>query len=383
MPIESRLKGDGIFLVNLTVEALEQLAEPTAFMSHYAHDVAKTVLPVIRGEENRFTVPLLMQWGDHESSTVPPLTGGNGRTYFSPSIPHLKKYRAAALLTAGTSTIGDSDNGKGPTPAEQLYEQLASAQCYNGPDRPRLPTIYGQNRLQPIIWNLNTPRHFGPVQEAVLDSVAWEDKKDQAVFRGAMTAHFKAEMYQKNVSADRLCELVPRCKLVVSYEKSPLVDALLTLLPSVEVNRPLDTTAFRKAALTDDEMNIASQLQYKALILLEGNDVASGLKWALASNSIVLMPPPTASTWAMEELLQPWVHYVPLDPNLTNVEEQMQWVLNHDTEAQQIANRGSLWIKDLVLHPQAADDDKDIYKKILCRYQQHFAQSDSLIEEEA
>ncbi len=41
--------------------------------------------------------------------------------------------------------------------------------------------------------------------------------------------------------------------------------------------------------------------------MLEGNDVASGLKWALLSQSVVMMPPPQHTSWAMEELLQPWV----------------------------------------------------------------------------
>jgi len=35
-----------------------------------------------------------------------------------------------------------------------------------------------------------------------------------------------------------------------------------------------------------------------------GNDVASGLKWMLASNSVVFMPLPRRETWAMESLLQ-------------------------------------------------------------------------------
>ena len=36
----------------------------------------------------------------------------------------------------------------------------------------------------------------------------------------------------------------------------------------------------------------------------KGNDVASGLKWMLASNSVVFMPLPRVETWAMESLLQ-------------------------------------------------------------------------------
>ena len=46
------------------------------------------------------------------------------------------------------------------------------------------------------------------------------------------------------------------------------------------------------------------------------NDVASGLKWMLYSDPVVFMPRPTHETWAMEGLLRPYVHYVPVEADL-------------------------------------------------------------------
>ena len=43
--------------------------------------------------------------------------------------------------------------------------------------------------------------------------------------------------------------------------------------------------------------------------------MASGLKWMLFSNSVVFMAPPTKTSWAMEEKLVPYVHYIPLWQN--------------------------------------------------------------------
>ena len=53
------------------------------------------------------------------------------------------------------------------------------------------------------------------------------------------------------------------------------------------------------------------------IVSVEGNDVASGLVWQLLSSSAVLMPPPMVVSWAMEDLLVPWTHYVPLQANVT------------------------------------------------------------------
>jgi hypothetical protein len=41
-------------------------------------------------------------------------------------------------------------------------------------------------------------------------------------------------------------------------------------------------------------------------------------------------------------------------------EEKMQWVIDHDREAQQIAHRGGLWMKDMVFYPDAEKDDQAI-----------------------
>lgn len=105
-------------------------------------------------------------------------------------------------------------------------------------------------------------------------------------------------------------------------------------------------------------------LRYKGLIVLEGNDVASGLKWSLLSRSVVLMPPPTRTSWAMEEMLQPWVHFVPLAPDGRDAEAKMKWVLDHDAQAQTIAHRSSLWMQDLM----ASDADGTIFTDLMRAY---------------
>ena len=50
----------------------------------------------------------------------------------------------------------------------------------------------------------------------------------------------------------------------------------------------------------------------------------------------------------------------------------MQWILDHDEEAQQIAHQGQLWISDLVFHPDADHDEELIFDDIWRRYQAHF-----------
>jgi Glycosyl transferase family 90 len=128
--------------------------------------------------------------------------------------------------------------------------------------------------------------------------------------------------------------------------------------------------------LVGPHLSYTDPLQYKALIMLEGNDISSGLKWALYSNSVVLMQRVTCTSWAMEELLEPRVRYIPFADDLCDVEEKVQWELDHDEKAQQIAHSGSLWISDLVYHP----DEERIIDESIHRYKQHFVLNPTLHE---
>lgn len=59
-----------------------------------------------------------------------------------------------------------------------------------------------------------------------------------------------------------------------------------------------------------DKKTIREHLDYKFIIALEGNDVASNLKWVMSSNSLAVMTRPTCETWFMEGQLIPDYHYV-------------------------------------------------------------------------
>lgn len=90
------------------------------------------------------------------------------------------------------------------------------------------------------------------------------------------------------------------------------------------------------------------------------------------------MPDATYTSWAMEELLEPWVHYIPISNSLLDVEDKVQWMLDHPDQAQAIAHAGKLWISDLVYHPHADDDDQAIMREMFGRYKHHFVHEPDL-----
>jgi hypothetical protein len=70
----------------------------------------------------------------------------------------------------------------------------------------------------------------------------------------------------------------------------------------------------------------------------------------------------------MEELLEPWVHYIPMQPDGSNAEEMVQWVGDHDEEAHMIAERGRLFMYDLLYHPDAPAEERAVKAEIARLY---------------
>ena len=92
---------------------------------------------------------------------------------------------------------------------------------------------------------------------------------------------------------------------------------------------------------------IHEQMRFKYLLCLEGNSMATAIMWMLASDSVVLMPPPTQEGWALEGRLKAWVHYVPLSSpdELDNV---LSWLRKHDaTRARAIIRNANRFVRHL------------------------------------
>jgi len=92
------------------------------------------------------------------------------------------------------------------------------------------------------------------------------------------------------------------------------------------------------------KMTVDKHLDYKFILCLEGNDVASNLKWVMSSNSLAVMPKPTYETWFMEGLLIPNFHYVLLKDDYSDLEERMSYYCQHPDEALAIINNAHQFV---------------------------------------
>lgn len=91
-------------------------------------------------------------------------------------------------------------------------------------------------------------------------------------------------------------------------------------------------------------MSVSEQLQYKFILSIEGNDVATNLKWIMGSNSLCFMTRPKYETWFMEGTLVPGYHYVELADDYSDLEEKVQYYAKHVEEANNIVKNANAYV---------------------------------------
>lgn len=92
-------------------------------------------------------------------------------------------------------------------------------------------------------------------------------------------------------------------------------------------------------------LSLDDQLDYKFICCIEGNDVATNLKWVMSSNSLPVMPRPRYETWFMEGTLIPGYHYVEIKDDYSDLIEKMNYYIAHPEEAEAIIQHNHEYIQ--------------------------------------
>lgn len=149
-----------------------------------------------------------------------------------------------------------------------------------------------------VLLKMNKLRHFRWVK----DPYAWEDKECRILFRGAIENKPRRQTFVEKWKDHEWCDLAG-------------------------------------PALTLEE-----HLTSRYIMALEGNDVATNLKWVMSSNSIAVMPKPTCETWFMEGRLIPDYHYIQIKEDYSDLIEKISYYENHPQEAKAIVEHAHEWV---------------------------------------
>lgn len=158
-----------------------------------------------------------------------------------------------------------------------------------------------------VLLNLDKARHFVSVK----DSLSFEKKKDQMIGRAAIFQNHRVKFYKK-------------------YFNNPLCDL-------GQVNKTGGNQLWIKP-----KISIIDHLKYKFILSLEGNDVATNLKWIMSSNSLAVCPPLKMETWYMEGTLVPDEHFIGISEDYSNLEEKLHYYIEHPKESEEILKNAKL-----------------------------------------
>lgn len=207
-----------------------------------------------------------------------------------------------------------------------------------------------QQEYGSILFKLNTLRHFDKIKKVHKDDIRFEKKNPVLIWRGAPTGYgFGNNIPYRTVSRETL---------VKKYHShgSPLIDVGLVIKKDCH-------SAY--AAFQKKEMSVKDMLRYKYILSVEGNDVATNLKWAMSSNSLVVMPRPQICSWFMEEKLEPYVHYLPVRDDFDDLESQVRWAESNPQKCKQIVRNAQKYVKTFLDEKQELNMCKSVLKYYL------------------
>jgi hypothetical protein len=214
------------------------------------------------------------------------------------------------------------------------------------------PTVVKTRRVgdtNGVLLPLNRKRHWNhsPATVAVHDR-PWSAKRMDVVWRGATTGKSRAEDFNAH----------PRTRLVRKWGTHHRPRGVDVAYSKVVQNK------HQCADMVGRTLSMAEQLEFALIISVEGNDVASNLKWILASNSAPVMPPPRYESWLLESALVPLVHYIPVRPDFADLEDVLAWCRAHRSECNVIACNGQAYIAPFF----ESRAERELERAVLDRY---------------
>lgn len=186
------------------------------------------------------------------------------------------------------------------------------------------PILAEQQNENSVLLKLNKIRHYYVVH----DKYIFEEKIPRLVWRGKSNQPERVELLRR-FHGSQICDVG-------------------------DTHYKAKRTIYEKPF-----MSIPEQLQYRYVLSIEGKDVATNLKWIMASNSVCFMRKPRFETWFMEGTLKPDHHYVLLKDDHSDLEEKVEFYNQHPQEAKQIVENANHYVS------QFFDEDRELMVSLL------------------
>ena len=234
-------------------------------------------------------------------------------------LPLLASYRGCRQFSPGTVVLDMGDVPRVPGLAFTGYNAKARREHFLIPDPEFMVTL-----------------GYADMRESA-KAIPWDQRLPVALWRGSTTGF--------PIDADRGWRSFPRVALCeISRAHSDIIDAGVTLalqpyiqMPSPELERDLHEADLMRSPIPHTDF-----AKYKYQIDIDGNSNSwSGPFRKLLTGSPLLK---VASLYGYRQwyydCLQPWVNYVPVADDMSDLVEKIEWLRAHDDVARRIGENG-------------------------------------------
>lgn len=196
------------------------------------------------------------------------------------------------------------------------------------------------------ILNCSTAKHYRDVPLPTFDDLDfirdqnmdlskieldWNKKKNVAVFRGGSTG------------CGFTVRSNPRIKAAIISKKYPnLLDAKITAMsPKIKLHQIEGVgynlpNFFGFKDLNQNKIPFELQSKYKYILHIDGNVAAYRLGKTLLLKVLILLVDSGSRLW-FQDMMKPYVHYIPVRADLSDLVDKIKWCQKHDEECEIIA----------------------------------------------
>ena len=109
-----------------------------------------------------------------------------------------------------------------------------------------------------------------------------------------------------------------------------------------------------------ENVNYLDFAKYKMILIVDGNGISSSHSWCFGIGCVPFMI--TNNNFWFKSLLIPFGNYIPIKYDLSDLEEKIEWVLEHDIEAREIGERATAFAYRIF----TPDFQKEYINKRIC-----------------
>lgn len=199
----------------------------------------------------------------------------------------------------------------------------------------------------------------------------WHKKRRKVFWRGANSGlHMGSERWQE----EGRVRLAMATKRINNHD---FLDAYISKV--IEADDPIYTDKVRDAGLVKEYVPLEEFFKYRYLISIDGMHCAWCSTFTfLSSKSTVFKVESNLQQWYYARL-KPWKHYIPVRPDLADLQEKIQWAFDHEEHCQTIAETASSLMAELTFD-NVSDEFEDLVLEVLKLHDGHHSRLDLALE---